>query len=375
MRILHLVPLADPGGAFGGPLRVALNQAAELNRRGHDTVVAGGTFSASRQDTVDGQPVTLFRAYSLIRRFRFGTLVSPRQAWWLVRHVRRFDVVHVHAGRDLFSQLILLVAVLTRTTFVVQTHGMVAPDPRPFVRVFDRLVVQPLLRRARAVLVLTSREEAELEKLSQGRVTVARLPNGVPRTDPPAIPERVDSGVLEVLFLARLHPRKRPLAFVSMAAELLDRGLAANFVLIGPDEGCLAEVQTAISELSLGPAVRYEGALPMSAVHARLAGSDVYVLPSVDEPFPMSLLEAMSVGVPSVCTASCGIADLLIAESAALVVEDNVTALVDGVERLLRDGDERARLAATGQSVVASHFSVHEVVTRLVAIYATVQAR
>ena len=49
-------------------------------------------------------------------------------------------------------------------------------------------------------------------------------------------------------------------------------------------------------------------ALTPDAIPARMAAADVYVLPSVREPHPMSVLEAMSVGLPVVVTNDCGLA-------------------------------------------------------------------
>ncbi|GAA3298041.1 hypothetical protein GCM10020295_32640 [Streptomyces cinereospinus] len=89
------------------------------------------------------------------------------------------DVVHVHAGRDLVTLAALAVAVLRRRPFVAQTHGMVQPRHTAVARLFDRLYV-PLLRRARACLVLTGRERAAVaEVVGDGGPPLVILPNGV----------------------------------------------------------------------------------------------------------------------------------------------------------------------------------------------------
>ncbi len=100
-----------------------------------------------------------------------------------------------------------------------------------------------------------------------------------------------------MLFLARLHPRKRPTMFVRMAAALVEAGIDAHFSLVGPDEGEGAAVAKLIEQSSLQSRVSYEGPLKPAQSISRMRRAKVYVLPSVDEPYPMSVLEAMSVGL------------------------------------------------------------------------------
>ncbi|MCZ0970952.1 glycosyltransferase [Streptomyces albulus] len=58
----------------------------------------------------------------------------------------------------------------------------------------------------------------------------------------------------------------------------------------------MAEVRLAVAEEGLGGVVAYGGTLDHDAAVRRLARATVYVLPSVDEPFPMGVLEALAVG-------------------------------------------------------------------------------
>ena len=94
-----------------------------------------------------------------------------------------------------------------------------------------------------------------------------------------------------------MHARKRPLVFVDMAKTLLDEGLDARFTLVGPDEGEGSALRTALKD---DPRISWEGALDPAEIPQRMAAASIYVLPSVREPYPMSVLEAMSVGLPVV---------------------------------------------------------------------------
>jgi glycosyltransferase involved in cell wall biosynthesis len=365
-----VVTLVSPDGAFGGPIRVSLNQAAELRRRGHEVHLAAGWCGLEPPpSTLDGTPARLFRAFRLIRPMGFSGMVSPRLALWLLLNIARYDLVHVHAGRDLIATTSLALARIRQRPYVTQTHGMVQPDRRPKARIMDAIAVRRLLRAAQVRFVLTQHEEDGLQEVLGSAITCQRLPNGVPAQ--PDSPDVVKGG-REVLFCARLQERKRPVAFVEMAAELLRRGLAATFAMIGPDEGELAAVRESISQQGLEELVRYEGALDYDAVLGRMRQADVYVLPSEHEPFPMSLLEALALGLPSVCTDSCDISKALRDHGAAIVTDGSVSAMADAVQAILEDPDLRSELFRNARKIVAELFSMAAVGNRLEHTYQSV---
>jgi glycosyltransferase involved in cell wall biosynthesis len=154
-----------------------------------------------------------------------------------------------------------------------------------------------------------------------------------------------------------------------MADELRRRGVSASFAIAGPDEGELSAVLGLIRERELEEIVRYEGALDYGDVLQRMARAGIYVLPSVDEPFAMSLLEALSLGLPSLCTVSCGLADFLLERRAAIVTGESVTEMADGLQRILEEESLRAELSANGRRAVAELFSMAAVGNQLERVY------
>lgn len=369
MRIVHVVTLVSDDGAFGGPTSVAAAQLEELAARGHDVrLVSLWRGAAPAPGRVGAVPFVSRPA----RRFVPGRgclgLMHPLLLADLWRATGRADVVHLHAGRDLVSLAALAVARLRGTDYVTQTHGMVEPRTAAVARVFDRLFV-PLLRGARACLVLTERERRELTAvLGPDGPPLLDLPNGLRVSDAGRHAAGVRSGH-EVVFLARLHPRKRPEAFVEMAALVHKESGDARFTLYGADEGSLPAVRRLIEDRGIGDVVSYGGALDHAAALAAYRKAAVYVLPSVREPFPMTVLEALAEGTPVVCTDSSGIAAELARREAALVTDGSPSALADAVGRLLADPELRDRLAAAGRRAIDEVFSIRAVVDRLEKLY------
>ncbi|MFJ9467916.1 glycosyltransferase [Streptomyces caniferus] len=366
MRITHVVTLVSDDGAYGGPVSVATGQLGELASRGHEVeLISLWRGRGAPPRSVDGVPLRARPARTLIPGQGFLGLFHPGLLPVLWRSAGRAEALHLHAGRDLVSLAALAVAVVRRRPFVVQTHGMVQPRRSAVARIFDRVYV-PLLRRAAAALVLTDEEEAGLRQVLGARGPhLVRLPNGVR-----ARPATADRSETDVLFLARLQSRKRPEAFVRMAALVHRKRPEVSFTLHGSDEGRLAEVRRLIAEEGLGEVVTYGGALAHDAAVRRTARATVYVLPSVDEPFPMSVLESLAVGTPVVCTDSCGIAAALQQREAALVTDGSPEELADAVLRLLEDRPLRERVTRAGRAALEAEFSLAAVTDRLEERYA-----
>ncbi|MFF3846934.1 glycosyltransferase [Streptomyces sp. NPDC002328] len=368
MRLVHVVTLVSDDGAFGGPTSVAVAQLQECAARGHDVTLVslwrGGKRAAPR---IGGVRFVSRPARSLVRSRGLLGLMHPLLLRDLWRAMGGADTVHVHAGRDLVSLAALTVARLRRADFVAQTHGMVEPRTGTVARLFDRLYV-PLLRRARCCLVLTDHERRSLAAvLGPDGPPLLSLPNGLRTSGDEALTRPRDDH--EVIFLARLHPRKRPEAFVEMAALVHKEIPEARFTLYGADEGSLPTVNRLVAERGLTDVVTYGGALDHPSALEAYRRAAVYVLPSVREPFPMTVLEALAEGTPVVCTDSSGISDELERREAALVTDGSPESLADAVAALLVDEDLRRRLAEAGRRAIDEVFSIRAVVDRLEGVY------
>lgn len=345
MKIVQAVTLASEDGAFGGPLAVAIAQSQELARRGHQVTLLAA-WDGKFELKVPGVRVVLSRGRR-IPRLGFSGIRAPALVAWLRRNRCEVDLVHVHAGRHAFDLEMAAEARRLQIPYVLQTHGMVMPTSNPLGLLLDRLLTRPLLRAAEAVLVLTDAESAGMRGV-EAAARVAVVHNGLAPVDRPLDEQ---SGPKEVLFLARLHPRKRVLAFAAMAKLLSERGVAARFSVVGPDEGDLAQLERFCMENPAVP-LRYEGPVSPGEGAARLTRAAVYVLPSRGEVFPVAVLEALAAGTAVVLTQDCGIAGRLDRANAASVSDGSATDLAAKVEELLEDDAFLAARRQNGRNLV-----------------------
>lgn len=365
MRILHVATLFTPDGEFGGPTRVAMNQTASLAARGHSVTLAGAARGHRTLPTsIDGVECW-FHPANEIPGLGMAGMTARGLTRRLSHVIREFDIVHLHMARDLVTLPASRQARRHRVPYVVQSHGMIDPSDRLLARPLDRVLTVPALREARRVLSLTGTEDAHLRSVGGDDLPIERLTNGVP--DPTASAER--SSPPEVLFLARLDDRKRPDLFARVAASLLESGVDATFTIAGPDSGRAGAVDAVIASSGRSDRLRREGAVDAADVSARMGRASIYVLPSVHEPYPMSVLEAMAAGRPVVVTHTCGLADTVARHRCGRVVDHTDSALSDAIADLLAHPQDAAAAGERGRAAVREEFGMGAVADRLEAVY------
>ncbi|NJP99659.1 glycosyltransferase [Streptomyces zingiberis] len=381
MKVLHAVTLHTPTHDFGGPTRVALNLSRGLRRRGVDARITalGDRFDGPLPDSVEGVPTWLYQARHVLPAFEVSGITSPAMLARARRMVAGADLVHVHLMRDLVTLPIALTALRTGTPLVLQTHGMIDPTEKRVAQLVDLLGLRKVLREADAVLHLTESEREDVEAVAVPRPLrrTHRLVNGVPAQErrPATSGDRPPT----ILYLARVQARKRPEDFISAMPVVLAKYPGARFVLAGPDTGPLADDMLALAaRLGVADSVEYVGPLGHSEVMERLRSSDVYVLPSIVEPFAVSILEAMSVGLPVVVTRTGGLSPDVAAAGAGRVVDsrpdaDNGPLVGQAILELL-DPAANAEASDAAWNLIRDKFSIDAVVEDLHGLYEEVVA-
>jgi len=113
-----------------------------------------------------------------------------------------------------------------------------------------------------------------------------------------------------VTFLGRITMQKGPEYFVEAAHLVLQKTKGVRFVMAGSGDMMEAMIDLA-ARRGIADKFHFTGFLKGRQVHEMLAESDVYIMPSVSEPFGISPLEAMQVGTPSIISKQSGCAEIL----------------------------------------------------------------
>ncbi|GHT23122.1 4-alpha-glucanotransferase [Bacteroidia bacterium] len=113
-----------------------------------------------------------------------------------------------------------------------------------------------------------------------------------------------------VTFLGRITMQKGPEYFVEAAARVLSKTKNVRFVMAGNGDMMNQMIRLA-AQRGISDRFHFTGFMKGTQVYEVLKSSDVYVMPSVSEPFGISPLEAMQCGVPTIISKQSGCAEIL----------------------------------------------------------------
>jgi glycosyltransferase involved in cell wall biosynthesis len=182
--------------------------------------------------------------------------------------------------------------------------------------------------------------------------------------------ERADcDGVPQIVCVARLARCKNHDLLLHAVAELQRRGLQFRCVLVG-DGPRREEIEALRQSLGIASCVELVGAAEHAQVLSWWQQSSIAVLSSESEGMPVSLMEAGACGLPAVATAVGGVGELIVDGTTGLVVQPgDVSALADGIERLLTDQVLSARLGSAARARVKENYSLRQQVDSLLDVW------
>jgi glycosyltransferase involved in cell wall biosynthesis len=135
-----------------------------------------------------------------------------------------------------------------------------------------------------------------------------------------------------VTFLGRITMQKGPEYFVEAAAKVLTKARNVRFMMVGSGDMLNKMIRLAAAR-NISDRFHFTGFMRGKHVYEIFKASDVYVMPSVSEPFGISPLEAMQCGVPSIISKQSGCAEIL--DYAIKVDYWDIEALADAIYGLI----------------------------------------
>jgi glycosyltransferase involved in cell wall biosynthesis/SAM-dependent methyltransferase len=197
-----------------------------------------------------------------------------------------------------------------------------------------------------------------------------------PRADRSAL---VEPGVLRLLFAGRithfkgLHTALDALPMVAAAAPHLD----VRLTIVGDtsDASYVSQVRRTLENRGLAERVRWEATVPEERLFELFQQHDVYLFPSLFEPFALTLILALEAGIPTVATTAGGNVDLIIDHASGLLFPPaDAEALAAAIAELAANPLLRQGVSRTGRAA-AEKLDLDTMLARLEAILAQAAQR
>jgi glycosyltransferase involved in cell wall biosynthesis len=274
------------------------------------------------------------------------------------------DIVHCHSSAaGLWTRLAVRNAIPT----VFTAHGWGFTPGTPRLRRLALLVAEKLVSRFTALIICVSDYDRSLATkygiASSHKIAVVH--NGIEAQ------ERADHkpglGPIKAVFVGRLAKPKDPESLVRALSELPEQVRGAYELQIIGDGPLLAELQERVTRHAAN--VRLAGALSREDVLRVLSESDIFVLISRYEGFPVSILEAMSVGLPVIASDVGGIREAVTPECGILVGGGDMDALKNALVYFAENRHCIRRRGEAARRRAETEFSIDAMCERIVSIY------
>ncbi|MHB2020123.1 MAG: glycosyltransferase [Candidatus Xenobia bacterium] len=381
LRVLHVIPSLSP--LRGGPSQVIRTMTRALVAAGLDVHIATtdddgpGRLRGVRH----GQPVVEegVTVWYFPRQSTFYSISWPL-AWWLVRRLRDYRIVHVHGLFCFPSTIAGVCAVRQQVPFLVRPYGTVnrygMEQRRPVVKKLSfRCIESRLLALAHAVHYTSEMERAEAEHL--GVCTSALI-------IPPAVEAAITADGLEalhvrypqlqgrlvVLFMSRLDAKKGLDLLLEAFAQARREVPELALVIAGDGPRALRDdLMRQVRHLRLEDDVLWTGFVRGDQKQQLLRDSAMYVLPSHSENFGVAVAEAMGAGLPVIVSDQTALCQEVLEVGAGLVTRCDSTALARCLVEMASSAPCRRAMGEAGRRLVAQRFSTNAVTRRLLEAY------
>jgi len=347
VKILSLTYEYPPIGGGGSNVAAAVNE--ELVRMGDEvTVLTSGMTGLPAEETVEG--VVVHRT-ACVRRHRHYTttaellttlLPTYRRGAQLIRAIKP-DVIHAHFILP-SGPLARALSERFNVPYVLTAHGSDVPGYNPDRFGLMHRMLKPAWRRIVAgasSVTSPSRFLAGLMRAQGCTVPISIVPNGH-RPHPGLGTVRRN----RVLVVARMFPRKGVQHFIDAVA-----GVGGDWEFVIAGDGPFRD-QLEAQARSVAPNVQFVGFVDRETLRSLYESSRILVFPSIQENFPMVLLEAMDAGCAIVTTNAEGCAEV-VGDAGLVVPRGEPQGIRAALDRLMRDPELVRNLSARARQRAA----------------------
>jgi len=364
MKVLHLI---SSGGMYGAEAVVA-TLASDLQNRGEDTIV--GIFDNAHRPKIDASDRIEKAGIRVIRIPCSGR--ADRQTVRAIRRLMRteqIDILHSHGYKaDIYGYL---AARRLSIPIIATRHNQRGLGHTFAIRLYEFVDIL-VLRHFNAVAAVSDLIAEELCRAGVAPKKVTVIGNGIDLSRfvgaSPTLSKELNKG--QRLFIGtagRLIPQKGIEYFLMAASEVLKEFPTLLFGIVG--EGLhRSALEGLMRDLDIERSVVFTG--PRADMPNVYASFDIFVLPSLEEGMPMTVLEALASGLPVIATKVGAVAKLVFPNQTGILVQPSEAGgLSAALISLIRDPELRARLGQNGRSLVQNEYSSSVMAQRYQRLY------
>jgi len=363
---------------MGGSAQVAYQITRHLAERGHEVTVVTSDYGTKEAQFPEGPFKVIFLSSLLAC---CGFYITPGLFAWSQANVRNFDVIHMHTVRTFQNAVVQHHAVRSRVPYVLSAHGTlpIIIQRQLLKQAYDRLIGKTLLESASFVMAVSTAETEQYRIAGVLSDRIRLIFNGLDINEFLNLPARgsfrrnmvgIDGTSKMILFLGRIHKRKGIRYLIEAFSQLrMDRG-DAFLVIVGPDDGELANLKVLLDLLNLQEKVLLLGPLYGREKLSAYVDADVLVSPASHEIFGLVPFEALLCGTPVIVGDDCGTGQLFSeSKSGYLVKNGDIRQLAKTILYVLNNPEAARQKVIAGQEFINLNMNWNQICSEIEKLY------
>lgn len=363
MKILRVAADLYPS-VVGGVGIHAHEMSKEQAKLGHNVIVY--TSTEKSQDANN-----LILNYD-IHRFKpiiklFGNSIMPNMFIDLIKKKNDFDIIHAHSHLYFSTNLCAFVRKIGSPPLVITNHGLNSQTaPAWFQNLYTATGAKWTFKMADKIICYTETEKRELVELGIKSEKIAVIHNGID-TDLFVPGERSTSDKKQLLWIGRFANGKGVDYLIDAFQLLISKHTNLFLIMVGrgPEK---ERIQNKIRDLGLDASITMKDFIPNSEIVQLYQNSNIFILPSLEEGVPRTILEAMSCGIPIVCSKLPQLVDI-VNNCGFLVPTKDPVAIADRVLEIIADSTLAEQLGKNGRENVVANYSWKDTVEQTIRLY------
>jgi glycosyltransferase involved in cell wall biosynthesis len=314
----------------------------------------------------------------------FGLIVTPEIFAKAAIDIKEVDVVHLHELRNFPQLSAACFALRYRKPYVIHAHGTLPVNSHPQLKtVYDATILKSLVRKCKKMVAVNEVESKQFLAYGVPPEKINIIPNAIDPAEFSNLPAKgsfrarysINSSDPVILYLGRIAPDKGLDVLVNAFALLIKKYTNAKLVVVGPDDHFLSTVKALVYSARLEQRVIFTGPLFGSAKIAAFQDSTIYVLPSIYETFPLSVLEAFMCSKPVISSNVGDMIKRVIPGVTGFVFKaGDVEELSTYLGYLIENPDVASKLGSAGRTLVLKNYTIDSVVEQVLTLYRQLSA-
>jgi len=367
MKILRVVGDIYPD-VVGG-LEIHAHELSKMQANlGHTVMVfTSNTNNLPTEEAKDGYKII---RYSRIVKL-FGNSISLDLFTRLMKNRHTYDVIHAHSHLFMSTNVCAFMRLIGSSPFIITNHGLMsASAPVWFNTLYLKTIGRWTLNRSDQIICYTDIEKERIEKLGIDPTKISVIHNGVDTTLFVPVSAKKPKDRKQIIWVGRYVQGKGVEYLIEAFSQVLKKIPNAHLTLVG-DGPEKTEIEEKIQNLQIQSSVTLLDDVDNADLPRMYIQSNVFVLPSLMEGVPRTLLEAIACGTPVITTNLPHLRNIV--DGAGFVVPpQNPQVLSEAIITILENSSLAEKMGQSGRTKIELWYSWQDTVKKTLELYKSV---